>query len=69
MMVSDTLFALDAQGTAQPQMLAGYVVEKNDQFGRALMDATDELSAPSNTLVQPAAERYGGQRALSSSCR
>ena len=87
MMVFDTLFALDATGDAQPQMLAGYTVEDGredwtltlrdglmfhdgstvlardvvaslrrwavkDAFGQALMDATDELSAPSDKLVQ-----------------
>lgn len=87
MMVFDTLFALDAQGAAQPQMLSGYVVEDDqktwkltlrdglmfhdgtkvlardavaslrrwsvrDAFGQALMDATDELSAPSDKVVQ-----------------
>jgi peptide/nickel transport system substrate-binding protein len=87
MMVFDTLFALDAAGNAQPQMLAGYVVEDGektwkltlrdglkfhddtpvlardvvaslqrwairDPFAQALMDATDELSAPSDKLVQ-----------------
>ena len=86
-MVFDTLFALDAAGNAQPQMLAGYTVEDEgktwkltlrdgllfhdgskvlardvvaslrrwavkDAFGQALMDATDELSAPSDKLVQ-----------------
>jgi peptide/nickel transport system substrate-binding protein len=87
MMVFDTLFALDAAGNAQPQMLAGYVVEDDgktwkltmrdglkfhdntpvlardavaslqrwvirDPFAQALMDATDELSAPSDKVVQ-----------------
>jgi peptide/nickel transport system substrate-binding protein len=87
MMVFDTLFALDANGEAQPQMLAGYTVEDGgktwkltlrdglvfhdgskvlardvvaslrrwavkDAFGQALMDATDELSAPTDKLVQ-----------------
>jgi peptide/nickel transport system substrate-binding protein len=87
MMVFDTLFALDAAGNAQPQMLAGYTVEDGgktwkltlrdgllfhdgtkvlardvvaslrrwavkDAFGQALMDATDELSAPTDKLVQ-----------------
>jgi peptide/nickel transport system substrate-binding protein len=87
MMVFDTLFALDANGIAQPQMLAGYTVEDDqkiwkltlrerqtfhdgtpvlardvvaslhrwavkDAFGQALMDATDELSAPSDKVVQ-----------------
>jgi len=87
MMVFDTLFALDANGDAQPQMLAGYTVEDGaktwkltlrdglvfhdgskvlardavaslrrwavkDAFGQALMDATDELSAPTDKLVQ-----------------
>jgi peptide/nickel transport system substrate-binding protein len=87
MMVFDTLFALDANGDAQPQMLAGYVVEDDqktwkltlrdglkfhdgtpvlardvvaslrrwgvkDAFGQALMAATDEVSAPSDKLVQ-----------------
>jgi peptide/nickel transport system substrate-binding protein len=87
MMVFDTLFALDAAGEAQPQMLAGYTVEDTgktwkltlrdglkfhdntpvlardvvaslrrwavkDAFGQALMDATDELSAPTDKLVQ-----------------
>src|ERR1700733_527665 len=87
MMVFDTLFALDAAGNAQPQMLAGYVVEDDqktwkltlrdglkfhdntpvlardvvaslqrwairDPFAQALMDATDDLSAPSVKLVQ-----------------
>ncbi len=87
MMVFDTLFALDANGDAQPQMLAGYTVEDDqktwkltlrdglkfhdgtpvlardavasvrrwavrDAFGQALMDATDELSAPTDKLVQ-----------------
>jgi ABC-type transport system substrate-binding protein len=87
MMVFDTLLALDANGDAQPQMLAGYTVEEEaktwkltlrdgllfhdgtkvlardvvaslrrwavrDAFGQALMDATDELSAPTDKLVQ-----------------
>jgi len=87
MMVFDTLFALDANGDAQPQMLAGHTVEDGaktwrltlrdgllfhdgskvlardvvaslrrwagrDAFGQALMDATDELSAPTDKLVQ-----------------
>ena len=87
MMVFDTLFALDANGDAQPQMLAGYTVEDRaktwkltlrdgllfhdgskvlardvvaslrrwavrDAFGQAVMDATDEMSAPSDKLVQ-----------------
>jgi peptide/nickel transport system substrate-binding protein len=87
MMVFDTLFALDAAGNAQPQMLAGYTVENDgktwtltlrdgllfhdgtkvlardvvaslqrwgvkDAFGQALMEATDELSAPSDTVVR-----------------
>jgi peptide/nickel transport system substrate-binding protein len=81
MMVFDTLFALDANGDAQPQMLAGYTLRKltlrdgmmfhngskvlardavaslrrwtvKDAFGQALMDATDELSAPTDRLVQ-----------------
>lgn len=87
MMVFDTLFALDANGDAQPQMLAGHTVEDGaktwrltlrdglpfhdgskvlardvvaslrrwagrDAFGQALMDATDELSVPTDKLVQ-----------------
>jgi len=87
MMVFDTLFALDAAGHAQPQMLAGYVLEDagktwkltlrdslkfhdgtpvlsrdvvaslhrwaiRDPFAQALFDATDELSAPSDSQVQ-----------------
>jgi peptide/nickel transport system substrate-binding protein len=87
MMVFDTLFALDANGDAQPQMLAGYTVEDEaktwkltlrdgllfhdgskvsardvvaslrrwavkDAFGQALMDATDELSSPTDKLVE-----------------
>lgn len=87
MMVFDTLFALDAAGNAQPQMLAGYTVDDDgktwtltlrdglqfhdgtkvlardvvaslsrwgvkDAFGQALMDATDELSAPSDKVVK-----------------
>ena len=87
MMVFDTLFALDATGDTQPQMLAGYTVEDGaktwkltlrdgllfhdgskvlsrdvvaslrrwavrDAFGQAMMDATDELSAPTDKLVQ-----------------
>jgi peptide/nickel transport system substrate-binding protein len=87
MMVFDTLFALDATGNAQPQMLAGYTTEDDgktwkltlrdgltfhdgtkvlardavaslhrwgvvDAFGQALFDATDELSAPSDKVVQ-----------------
>ena len=87
MMVFDTLFALDAAGNAQPQMLAGYTTEDDgktwkltlrdgltfhdgtkvlardvvaslhrwgvvDAFGQALFDATDELSSPSDKLVQ-----------------
>lgn len=87
LMVFDTLFALDAQGNAQPQMLAGHTVEADgktwkltlrdglmfhdgtkvlardvvaslrrwgtrDAYGQALMDATDELSALSDTTVQ-----------------
>jgi peptide/nickel transport system substrate-binding protein len=87
MMVFDTLFALDATGDPQPQMLAGYTVEDEaktwklslrdgllfhdgskvlardvvasvrrwgvrDAFGQAMMDATDELSAPTDKLVQ-----------------
>jgi peptide/nickel transport system substrate-binding protein len=87
MMVFDTLFALDANGDARPQMVVGYTVEDGaqtwklplrdgllfhdgskvlardvvaslrrwavrDAFGQALMDATDELSAPTDKLVQ-----------------
>jgi hypothetical protein len=33
MMVFDTLFALDANGDAQPQMLAGYTVEEERKPG------------------------------------
>jgi peptide/nickel transport system substrate-binding protein len=86
MMVFDTLFALDAAGTAQPQMLSGYTVDADqkvwtltlrdglwfhdgtkvlgrdvvaslrrwgarDAYGQALMAATDELSAPSDSRV------------------
>ena len=88
MMVFDTLFALDAAGDAQPQMLAGLhrrrttakpgssrcatgllfhdgtkVLARDvvaslhrwgarDAFGQALMDATDELSAPTDKVVR-----------------
>jgi peptide/nickel transport system substrate-binding protein len=87
MMVFDTLFALDAAGNAQPQMLAGYTVADagktwkltlrdglkfhdgtpvlsrdvvaslhrwaiRDPFAQALFNATDELSGPSDKLVQ-----------------
>jgi peptide/nickel transport system substrate-binding protein len=87
MMVFDTLYALDATGTPQPQMVQGHTVEQEgrlwrltlrpqlsfhdgtpvlardvvaslqrwattDAFGQALMAATDELSAPSDTVVQ-----------------
>jgi len=86
MMVFDTLFALDAAGNAQYQMLAGHTVDADqkvwtltlrdgllfhdgtpvlgwdvvasirrwaakDAYAQALMDATDELSAPSDKLV------------------
>jgi peptide/nickel transport system substrate-binding protein len=87
LMVFDTLFALDAAGNAQPQMLAGYTTEDDcktwqltlrdgltfhdgtkvlardavaslrrwgvvDAFGQALLEATDELSAPSDNVIQ-----------------
>ena len=87
MMVFDTLFALDASGAVQPQMLDGWTVEDEqktwkltlrdglifhdstpvlardvvaslrrwgakDAYGQALMEVTDELSAPSDKLVQ-----------------
>jgi peptide/nickel transport system substrate-binding protein len=86
MMVFDTLFALDAAGNAQPQMLAGYTIDADqkvwtltlrdgllfhdgtpvlgrdvvaslrrwaakDAYAQALMDATDELAAPSDKQV------------------
>ena len=86
MMVFDTLFALDAAGVAQYQMLAGHTVDSDgkvwtltlrdgllfhdgtkvlgrdvvaslrrwgtaDAFGQALMDATDDLSAPNDRQV------------------
>lgn len=87
LMVYDTLFAMDAAGNAQPQMLQGYTTspdgltwtltlrpglrfhddtpvlardavasiqrwQTNDAFGQALAAATDELSAPSDTLIK-----------------
>jgi peptide/nickel transport system substrate-binding protein len=86
MMVFDTLFALDANGNAQYQMLAGHTVDADqkvwtltlrdgllfhdgtpvlgrdvvaslrrwaakDAYAQALMDATDELSAPSDKTI------------------
>ena len=86
MMVFDTLFALDANGVAQHQMLAGHTVDADqkvwtltlrdgllfhdgtpvlardavaslrrwaakDPFAQALMDATDDLSAPTDKQI------------------
>ncbi len=87
MMVFDTLFAPDAAGVPQPQMLAGYTKEPdnltwtltlrdglmfhdgtkvlardavasikrwwvNDAFGQALAAATDEISAPTDSVIR-----------------
>ncbi len=87
MTVYDTLFALDEQGEAQPQLLEGFTTEQEgrlwrltlrqgprfhdgtpvlardcvaslrrwairDSFGASLMAATEELSAPSDRVIQ-----------------